>query len=134
MGSAAQANGCGSARTSRFRERPSQQPSCKDILVKVSHFWVPGALVFFTSAGDTQAIACQQLPHHRADLAIGQSLGLVFSTLLAVLLGGFLKWYVYDTHLLLYMSVLFFAELINCVQGSVVDMALHMVQDELPQS
>jgi len=103
---------------------------CKYMSVKLSHFLVPGVLVLFVAAGDGQTQACEQLAHDRFDLALGESLGLICSTLFAVLLGGFLKWYIHDTHLLLYMGLLFFAEMIICVQGSIVD----MLQKDLPVS
>lgn len=106
----------------------SKSYTCREVSVKISHFLVPGLLVLFASASDGQTMACEQLAHDRADLAIGQSVGLVLSTLLAVLLGGFLKWYLHDVHLLLYMSLIFFAQMVLSVQGSVVA----MVRQDLP--
>ena len=108
----------------------NQVYSCKCISGKLSHVLLPGSLVLFISANDAQTTAFSKLANDRVDMAMGESVGLICSTLLAILLGGFLRWYLHDTHLLLYMSLIFFGLMVESVKGTVVD----MVQKDLPEA
>jgi len=108
----------------------SQLFTCRFFMGKMCHFFYPGLLVLFISADDGQSVASKTLAHDGLDMALGQSVGLVLSTLIAVLIGGFLKWYLYDTHLLFYMSLIFFAMMVISVQGSFVA----MVRQDLPRA
>lgn len=104
--------------------------SCKYVTEKLSHFFVPGIAILLVAAGDGQTTACSKLAHDRLDLAMGESVGLIISTMFAVLLGGFLKWYIHDAHLLLYISLVFFGECVVSIQGSIVD----MLMKDLPEA
>mmetsp|Transcript_69574 Transcript_69574/g.115201 ORF Transcript_69574/g.115201 Transcript_69574/m.115201 type:complete len:275 (+) Transcript_69574:66-890(+) len=92
----------------------------KRCVEKLSHLLVPGSVVLFVSARDGQTVVSEKLAHHHFDMGLGQLVGLICSTLVAALLGGFFRWYLHDRHLLFYMSLVFFSELVMSVQGSVV--------------
>lgn len=87
---------------------------------KLAHFVVPGSLVLFVSARDGQTVISEKLAHDHLDMGLGQFVGLLCSTLMAALLGGFFKWYLHDRYLLFYMSLVFFGEFVMSVQGTVV--------------
>merc|ERR1712217_740513 len=53
---------------------------CKWFSEKLAHFLVPGITVILVADGDGQSTACQHLVHNQADVALGESVGLVFST------------------------------------------------------
>lgn len=94
--------------------------SFKLFMEKSSHFLIPCLLVLCVSARDASTQVSEKLAHDRIDMALGEAMGLLCSTLMAVLLGAFLKWYLHDKHLLFYISFVFLLELVMSVQGSVV--------------
>jgi len=128
--SASSASVCVEAGQEEHAVSVRQAYSCKYVSEKLSHVLLPGLLVLCISASDAETTAFGKLAHNHADMAMGESVGLVCSTLLAILVGGFLRWYLHDTHLLLYMSLIFFGLMAESVKGTVVD----MVQKDLPEA
>jgi len=111
---------------------PSQPCCSKECLAAVgrhfvSWFLVPGLLVMAVAAGDQQQLTFEKVEYERIDVALGCCCGVICSAILAVFAGRWMKWYFHDTHLLLYICLVFFGVMVANVQSTVIHTMLRDV-------
>lgn len=97
--------------------------ACQSFLYKIFDFFFIVTVVFCVSATDTQALLSERHHNDRLDMALGQVVGLISSTAMAVICGVFLQ-KSFDENkriLLLYMGVVFLVILLSHIQTFMLD-------------
>jgi len=103
--------------------------NCKCVGHLLMSFLLPALMILFSAAGDAQTITLKDLNFQRADVAVGTALGLVCSCALAVAGGWLMKIYLWDTHLLAYVCLVYMAQLWMGVKQLVI----HTVMRDIPE-